>query len=248
MFDLTQAAFKKTLNDFRKIVYATGVLTQSVYLVYLAYTLIMQKGNPIVNGILAGISLFYLIFHLLTTEFGKSPDGKKNLTKPVALAVKWSKKAIALYNIGVALYGLTLTAKAVTPFALILNALMLVGFLFGLIFDVIIHVVKKRAELFITGFNEDIKILKQPADKVGNFFKKLTGQEVETPPQKTAKEQKTLNLLQGIADRTKEERILSKQEKKAERKRKKQEAKASRKLKKLPTPGEEVAASESTEE
>ena len=75
MFELTKAAFKKTMEDFKKVVYITGVATQAVYLIYLCYALIWGNANPIVSGILAAISLAYLVFYLIVTKFGKAPDG-----------------------------------------------------------------------------------------------------------------------------------------------------------------------------
>lgn len=257
MFELTKAAFKKTLEDFKKVVYVTGVATQIVYLIYLCYALIWGNANRIFSGILAGISFVYLVFYLIVTKFGKVPDGRENLKRSVALVVKWSKKLIALYNIGVMLYGISLTAKAVTPLALILNAMMLVGFILGVVFDVIMTIVKNRAQLFITGFEKDVATIKQPATNVGNFFKKITGQEIDPEEPKTKKEEKTIQLLQAIADKTKEEQSVAKQakkerlqQKKVERAlAKKQEKQAAKKLalkkrKQKQEPLEEIAASE----
>lgn len=223
MFELTKAAFKKTMDDFKKVIYVTGVTTQIVYLIYLCYALIWGNANPIVSGILAGISFVYLVFYLVVTKFGKAPDGRENLKRAVAFIVKWSKKLIALYNIGVMLYGITLTAKAVTPIALVLNAMMIVGFLLGVVFDVIMTIVKNRAQLFITGFEKDVAIIKQPATNVGNFFKKITGQEIEPEPQRTKKEEKTLQILEAIAEKTKAEQLNAKQAKKELQKQRKTE-------------------------
>lgn len=258
MFELTKAAFKKTMEDFKKVVYITGVATQAVYLIYLCYALIWGNANPIVSGILAAISLAYLVFYLIVTKFGKAPDGRENLKLWVARTVKWTKKLIALYNIGVMLYGITLTAKEVTPIALILNAMMLVGFLLGIVFDVIMTIVKNRAQLFMTGFEQDIATIKQPATNVGNFFKKITGQEIEPEPIRTKKEEKTLQLLEAIAEKTREEEQNAKQAKKDAQKQrkaerilaKKQEKKEKRELaraqrkKAKEEPLEEIAPSE----
>ena len=223
MFELTKAAFKKTMEDFKKVIYVTGVSTQVVYLIYLCCALVLGNANRIVSGILAGISFVYLVFFLIVTKFGKAPDGRENLKRSVALVVKWSKKLIALYNIGVMLYGITLTAKAVTPLALVLNAMMLVGFLLGVVFDVIMAIVKNRAQLFITGFEKDVATIKQPATNVGNFFKKITGQEIEPEPKRTKKEEKTLQLLESIAEKTKEEQAAAKLAKKEQQKQRKTE-------------------------
>lgn len=248
MFELTKAAFKKTMDDFKKVVYVTSVATQTVYLIYLCYALFWGNANPIVSGILAGISFAYLVFFLIVTKFGKSLDEQANLKRSVALIVKWSKKLIALYNIGVMLYGITLTAQAVTPIALILNAMMLVGFLLGVVFDVITTIVRNRAQLFITGIEKDIAVIKQPATNVGNFFKKITGQEIEPEPQMTKKEEKNLQMLTSIAEKTKEEERNAKQAKKEKQKQrkteralaKKQERQAKRK-KQIDEPLDEIA-------
>ncbi|MBQ8320122.1 MAG: hypothetical protein IJX81_04510 [Clostridia bacterium] len=252
MFDFTKAAIKKTIDDFKKVTYLTNVLTQLVYLVYLVYAFFFGNGNPIVSGILAGISLVYFLFFLIATKFGKAIDGRENLKRPVAFIYRWSKRLIALYNIGVMLYGLTLTAKSVTPFALIMNAMMIVGFLLGVVFEVIGYIVKKRAQLFIDGFEEDIAVIKQPVKNVGNFFKKMTGQEIEEEAPKSKSEEKNLRILQAIADKTKAEekqkklqKITNKKFEKMQKIQAKKDAKVrAKQVKNLSDLTEEIAPSE----
>lgn len=247
MFELTKAAFKKTLEDFKKVVYASNVVTQLVYLVYLGYTLLFQKGNVLVNGILFGISFAYLLFFLIVTGFGKAPDGKETLKRSVKLICKWSKRFISLYNVGVMLYGISLTAKAVTPFALVLNAMMIVGFILGVVFDVLFAIIRRRGQLFIDGFEEDMAAIKQPVKNVGNFFKKITGQEIEEEEPRSKREEKNIAILQKIADKTREEKEAAKQAEKErvrleklEKKQAKKEAKLSRKA--ALAPAKELAA------
>ena len=77
MFDLTKAALRQTVQDFKKADHTRSVLTQLVYLAYLAYCLIERTGILAVNILLTCISAVYLLFFLIVTEFGKSPDGSK---------------------------------------------------------------------------------------------------------------------------------------------------------------------------
>ena len=255
MFELTRSAVQKTVDDIKKICYLFTVGTQFVYLVYLVYSLLAGRGNIIVNALLTAISLAYFIFFLIVTELGKSPKGKSNLTKPVAKAVKYCKRIISLYNLGVALYAITVTAQSFTVVAIVCNALMLIGFLFGVIFDILVAVIENRLDLFMFSFKEDLERAKQPAKAVGNFFKKITGREVEEAPPKTEKEEKTIAMLEGVYEKIKEQKALSKQAKKEEKLQKRAKEKARRQAKKarrhlqaLPTPGEEVAPTTIDEE
>ena len=70
------------------------------------------------------------------TEFGKSPDGSKfkAVKRGGALIFRWSKRIIRLFTLGVALYGLCQTVEVVTPLAVVLVALMIVGWILQIIF------------------------------------------------------------------------------------------------------------------
>lgn len=222
MFDLTKAALRQTVQDFKKADHTRSVLTQLVYLAYLAYCLIVKTGILAVNILLTCICVVYLIFFLIVTEFGKSPDGSrfKAVKRGGALIFRWSKRIIRLFTLGVALYGLCQTVEAVTPLAVILVALMIVGWILQIIFELIIKIVSSRISMLMEGFEADVNQITAPAKKVENTLKKLTGQEVEPPKPLT----KTQLKLKELADLYNSERQQKKRELKLERKQAKRRA------------------------
>ena len=225
MFDYTKAAVEKLVEDFKKVVYALTLGTQIAYVLYLCYALLAPSGNPIINGLLLVLSLSYLVFFLVMTEYGKTPDGKqtKRLVKKI---YGICKKLIKLYTLGIAVYGLCMTANNVNPLSLILTVFMVVGFVLQIIFDTLLGIISKRVNLIIEAVIADKNNLVQPVKTVGNFFKKLTGQEIEpeTEPSKN---------IAMLDQRIEKKKAQEKEEKLALAQTKKEKAKAAKLEKKL---------------
>jgi hypothetical protein len=78
--------------------------------------------------------------------------------------------------------------------------------------------------------------MKKPVQTVGNFFKKITGREVEPPPVLSEKEQR----LQAILDEQATAVQLQRKEKKQSEKQRKREEKHAKKLAKKQTKKEEI--------
>ena len=95
MLDYTKAAFNQVLADLKKAAHGFTVTMHVVYISYLIYALGTGMGNPIVNGVLLGLTCAYFLFFLFYTSFGKSPDGK-NLSDCVKTFYKWCKRLIKL--------------------------------------------------------------------------------------------------------------------------------------------------------
>ena len=209
MLDFTKAAIKKTIADFKKFVYVITVITQAVYLVYLIYALCTGAGKLAVNIAMLTVSASYFVFFLCVTEFGKSPDGKKELKKTGNLVFKWCKRLINLYSLGVMLYGLYATTQNVSWLSVLLSAFMVVSWVLQLVFDVFFRILELRVKFLLEGLEADVAKLMQPAKTVGNFFKKITGKEVE-PEKPLTKNQE---MLKAMVDEEKEEKKARKKQK-----------------------------------
>ena len=224
MLDYTREAFKKTVEDLKRVFYILNVTVQCVYIAYLVYTLIVGTGFFAVNLALLVLSVAYLGFFLVTTAFGKTPEGKiyRKIGKRV---YKWCKRALKLFTIGVTVYGICNAVNRVSPLAVIFTAMMIVGLLLQVVFEILISIVSKRAKMFLEGFEADVNAILKPARSVGNFFKRMTGQEVE--PEKELTENQL--LLKERVDEAREEkrqlRATEKEERKALREAQKERAK-----------------------
>ena len=69
MLDYTKAAFHQVLTDLKKVAHGLNVVLQVVYISYLIYALGTGMGNPIVNGVLLGLTCAYFLFFLCYDYF-----------------------------------------------------------------------------------------------------------------------------------------------------------------------------------
>lgn len=213
MLDYTKAAIKKTVADFKLLAYVIGVATQFVYVGYLVYTLFAGTGVLAANVAMLAVSVAYLVFFLCVTEFGKSPDGKKNLKKTVNRIFQWCKRLIKLYTLGVTLYGIYFTAQNVSWLSVLLSAFMAVGWVLEFVFYVVCRVVEIRVKFLVEGLEADIAQMMQPVKTVGNFFKRIAGKEVEPEKPQTKNQQ----VLQRLVDEEKTAKKAKKLRKKSEK-------------------------------
>ena len=222
MLDYTKAAFKKTVDDFKRIDYIRNVLTQLVYIAYLVYALVVAKDYLWANILLLTLSVAYFVFFLFATTGKRKADKRtKSLVKSI---YKRCKQLIKLFTLGLTVYGFCLTANHFTPISLFFVALMIVGWILQIVFEIILRIFVNRVNLFMEGLEADYQNLIKPAKTVGNFFKKLTGKEIEPEKEPT----KNRLLLDKKVAQAKQEALQKKQEKKLEKQRLQEQRQAQR--------------------
>ena len=228
MFNYTIAAFKKTVNDCKNLLYWTGFFMQIIYLVYLGYAIFTSvAGNQIVNICLGALSLAYFIFFVVLTKAGKDKDASKK-GKTVKEVFVWMKRAVRLYTLGVMIYGIFQTITTVTPLSVVLGVLMVATFVLEIIFALLTYIVEKRLSIFLSAIMHDIRPVTETTRNVGNFFKKLKGEETEPEPIVSELDERNLEILKPLVEQDLEER----REKEEEKKQNKKAEKAARKAEK----------------
>ena len=230
MLDYTKIALQKIADDFKRLVYIFSIITQLAYMAYLAYALVAGVGIFWVNVTLASIAVAYFLFFMIVTR-GNALYVKQGLHKVVQKIFKISKMLLKVFTIGVMLYGVYSTTQNVTPIGVILSALMIVGWLLQLIFEVLGNVVSSRFQLLLSAIEADKDEMTKPVKAVGNFFKRITGQEVEPEKEKS----KTRIWLDKQVEEKRAKRRDEKSQEKAAKKQAKKDAK-----KKAKEYGEEV--------
>lgn len=210
MLDHTKAAIRKTIEDFKKLVFAFNVLTNLSYIGYLIYAIVVPRSIMAINIILLCLSSVYFLFYLIATSFGKDLDGNKIARKNAKKLLKIAKKIMKVYSLGVMIYGLSSASENATAPYVILMALQLMFFLIGVVFDCIVAVAEKRFELFKTAIALDTK----PVKAVGNFFKKISGKEVEAPSPPTQTQELLTSLVQEQKEENKAKKLKQRFEKK----------------------------------
>ena len=155
-------------------------------------------------------------------------DEAKRTKKTISTLFKRCKQIIKLVTLGIAVYGVYTTTTNVTPLSVTLTALMIVGWVLQVLFEIVYKYVVSKANFVLEGLKADWESATKPAKAVGNFFKKLTGKEVEEPkpPSKVR-----LWLDEKVAERRAERKEQKKQDK-IDRKLAKKQAKLDKKAEK----------------
>lgn len=182
MFDYTQVAWKQVVADFQKVLYIIGVASQAVYIGYLLYSLIAGTGVLWVNIALFALSVAYFVFSSSPRKAEKRPTAQKQTGKKLGAKIyKACKLLLRIYPIALTIYGLYQTAEHVSFLAILLVCMMIIGWILQIVFEVIGAILSNRFALMLDAVKADVEEIKRPVTGVTNFFKKITGKEVETP-------------------------------------------------------------------
>lgn len=241
MFDYTKTAVNKIVADFKKFFHRFSVCAQIVYIAYLIYALFANTELWIINTILLVISVAYFIFFLIAT----AKDADKKLKKRVKTIFTRCKQVIKLFTLGVMLYGIWQTSTHVDPLSVILTALMIVGWVLQILFEVIFTFFLNKVNFVWEAVQADREEITKPVKNIGNFFKRITGKEIEEEKEPT----KNRLLLDGMVEEYREKKSEEKNAKKQAKKQAKLEEKiakkqAKKKNKRVPAPIEELASAE----
>lgn len=221
MLDYTRAAVKKTVDDFKRLGFLFTVFSNLAFIAYLVYAIIDSRSFLAVNIVLLTLSVAYFSFYLFATSCGKDLQGNKLAKKNVKQIFNIAKKCMKLYTLGVMLYGLSSAGEGASALYVIFMALQLMFFLIGVVFDCLVYIVEKQADFFLTAIKMDVDQITKPVKTVGNFFKKLSGEEVQPEPAPT----KNRELLTKLVQEQKEEKEKIKLKEKFEKKQKRLEKK-----------------------
>ena len=178
MFDYTMTAVEKIKKDFQKIIFVCSVLVQGLYVAYLIAALFSGAGNPILNGVLLGICVPYLVFYLVM--YFRESQGVKKTKQIVRIVYRRSKQLIKLFTLAASIYAIWLTGDNPNHFTILITAFMLVSFVLQILLEIVYKLVVDRLNLLVEGFKTDMA----PAIKTINFFKKLKGEEIEPETEK----------------------------------------------------------------
>lgn len=245
MLDYTKAALKQITEDFKKVDLVRNVLTQILYIFYLGYAIFIKSGNFTVNLILFVLSVGYFAFFIWAT--GQEQTHRK-MQKVVFTIYVRCKQLIKLFTLGVMLYGVWIATEQVTPLGVILSALMIVGWVLQIVFEILIKFFSKRANLLIEGLEADYENMTKPARKVGNFFKKVSGKEIEEKEPTKARlflEQKVEEEQVAKKNEKLEGKYVKKRDKKNAKVRKKENKRAKKSAKKQAKADKKAAKQES---
>ena len=214
MLDYTIAAFSKIIEDFKKLGFWFIVGTNLAYIGYLIYAIATTRGELWVDIPLLVFSAVYLAFYLYATRFGKELDGKKSLQKNSKKIFGWAKKLMKFYTLAATLYSLTGVSQGADVPYILLTAAQVMFFLLQIVIEIITALVNKYADMVKTAITMDVEQVTKPVKSVTNFFKKMSGKEVEEDESEPTKMQEMLNARVQTA---REKKAQMKEEKRLEK-------------------------------
>lgn len=221
MFDLTKAAVKKMIDDVKRFINVCGIVTQIFPILFLGYKLLARSGNVWINAALLTLSFAYFLFYCIVKgkEYNKNT---KQLSKIGKRLFKCAQLLCKLLNLGIILYGLypslNETATKTDVLTMMLVLVMLLAWVLDVVLLLVSFVIDRYSRLLEEGFQADVEQLKAPVTTVGNFFKKIKGEEIPPPNEPP----KTVLYLEQLAEKDKAEKAAQKAAKKAEKQKTKQ--------------------------
>lgn len=216
MFENTRAVLDKTVNDFKRFIWGFALFVQLFYIGYLAYAVFFGSGNKIVNISLLVISIGYFVFYVITYE--KKDKHSKELKRTVKRALKWYKISASALTLVTMIYGIYTASENTSPFSLILVAIMVIVWVMQVIFELAYYAIEARVNLFKSAFEVDVESIKKPVTAIGDFVKRIKGEEVEASSPHVSEKKALDKIVSSWRAKRQEEKAAKKKQKEDKRK------------------------------
>ena len=228
MFNYTRGVLNKTIEDIKNLLFAINISSMLIYIVYLVYAIITNSKTLLTNiPLLAVVSLYFIFYIVKHDDIDKD---SQNVKKKIKKIYVWIKIVIKAVSLAITILGFYHASTTPNFFSIALTAIMLIGWLLSILFEIVSIIIQKRANLFIEAFEMDIDKIKAPfvaATKTiatpfvaaKNQVSKIMGKEI--PQEETQiNNEKTPNsdLIEKWALDAKAKRIAKKAFKKAAKK------------------------------
>ena len=218
MFDYTQATIHQIISELKFAISIVGKITKIATIVYSIYAIFAPSGYLFANIILGAFALAHFIFELVVEN---RTDKKTKQAKTLMARIHtWCKIGVKAITLGLTFYSLYFTMVDPSLISLVLAGLMAIGWVLQVFIEIIKYIVEGKVELLIASWHADTK----GVTEVGNFFKKLKGDEVvDTSISERTMEKLNQNMVswQAYKAEQKAQKKLIKQQNRAQQKAKK---------------------------
>ena len=116
----------------------------------------------------------------------------KTAKKIVKRSYKWIKIVIKTFTLGAMIYGIYITTTNVTPISIILATLMIILYVLQILLELACEIVEDKKDLLVEAVAKDMEIVTRPVSAVGNFVKRMKGEEVVIEEKEPSRELKIL--------------------------------------------------------
>lgn len=156
----------------KRVIFVADLIFQVFYLLFLTYKVALQQGIFVTNVILLSLSTVSFVHHLVTRkEF--YTQRQKQYRERFKMVIKCVKRVVNLVVIVYAVAGLVNNAKA-DNVSVLMTLLMIVGFLFSILCDVVNSFIDKRWKLLVNSIKMDSDNLLQNHPKIAFTLNALT--------------------------------------------------------------------------
>lgn len=224
MLDYTRAVFEKTRKELNTALTIFQFGTQTVYIAYLIYLLIVPNRIWYLHLSLLVISLAFFVFDIFTTRniraiknekfsfFGKRAHNEKLASakrsrKNVAKIKFYVSHVIKIFVLASAFYPIIVSPDSVHPLSIMCTTAMVLLWIIQIVFEVLKLILEGRGELFMEALKADVEFVSKPVNAVKNTFNKIMGRDV-TPEEEPTKDRVYLDRL---VEKNKSEKIAEKQ-------------------------------------
>lgn len=209
MLNYSRAAYNKTVRDIKRMTYWANIITQIMAIVLPLYSMITGRGILALNIIMCILSGGYLAFYLLTYEMQEraAKVAKKNVKRTYKI-IKHSAKTV---NLIIAIYGIYTNTEKVSFISLTLSSITIVSWVLSMFFELGYIFIKKRLDFIIDGIELDFEGVINVGHNVGNFFRRLKGEEQKERKQHVSPKNRA--ILDELVRKEKEEKRRARREK-----------------------------------
>ena len=166
MLKYTSEAIKKIINDIKKIAFIIRIISTIFIIGYFAFILITNKGNFIINLVLAILYFLYTIYEIITRNY-QNKKSKKIFKRSYEII----KLIIKGFTLGVTIYSIYIATIEISSINIILSTLMIILWIIQVLLEVVIIFVEDEIEYLMAGIYED---LVRPYYKVKNITTFIT--------------------------------------------------------------------------
>jgi hypothetical protein len=213
MLTNTRAVLWKFLSDFKRGVYASGIVLNLFYVIAMAYATVSGTGLLYVNIPLLAVAVAYFIFYIIAYR----RQGGKAVKKRVARINRYIKIAAHTLTLGVAVYALYTATEKPEFLSVLFAALSAVSWIFQISCAFIIHFFEVRIEELAYAFDEDTEKYRKPFSAVSSVVDRIRGEEPREPKPDTPER------VKRRVEKIKNKFLAKKKEEKEARKAKKAE-------------------------
>lgn len=198
MFKYTRAAVNHIVVDVKRLAHVANIVMQSIMILYLGFSLVTERGMPLINGILIGLTAANLLFYLVT--YSPAERGVKKLRRRVSRIYIWSKLLINIVPLASICYSAYVGATDISSLTLILTPVMIILWVMQVVFNLARWYVERSAALFMDGIEMDMQGIRQPLVGVKNRIHDFFDEEHETAEHRDVSG-KSRKILEAEADK-----------------------------------------------